>query len=93
VPVADPAIPFAGTLEWRNGKLDEYLPMAAAFGYHGHGQIGYTADDFLLLKTWAEARDPMRAALDPLFPPTMPEADRENVTKMLFAQRTRKHFQ
>lgn len=30
--------------------------------------------------------------LDLLFPAAMPEADRENVTKQLFMQRTRKRF-
>ena len=94
LPVPDPALPSAvGTTEFRNGKLDEYLPLASIFGYNGHGSIGYTVDQFRDLKTYAEAQPVMRAALDPLFPPAKPEADRENETRQMFVNRTRKHFQ
>ncbi len=92
-PVPDPAITNAGYAEWRYGKIDEYLGLGAIFGQHGHGMIGYAADDFCDYKTWEEARAPMRAAVDPLFPASMPEADRENVARQLFAQRTRRHYQ
>lgn len=92
-PIADPAISNAGMTEWRYGQMDIYPSMSSFFGFYGHGAIGYSADIFRDYKTYGEARGAMRAFLDPLFPAGVPEVDRENMTKQLFAQRTRKHFQ
>lgn len=88
----DAKITFVGTNEFRKGKPDAYLGLATIFGHNGHGQIGYSCDQWRDYKTYADARESMRAFLDPIFPDAMPEADKENVTKQLFMQRTRKHY-
>lgn len=93
LPAKDPAIPYDGTKQYRFGQMDKYLGLAPVFGYHGHGAIGYSCDQWRDLQTYAEAQPVMRAELDPLFHPDMSEADREAVCKQMFAQRTRKHFQ
>lgn len=90
---ADPAIPYDGTLQFRNGKLDDYLGLSSIFGYNGHGQLGYSCDKWRGYKTFADARDAMLADLNPLFPESVPLTDREAVAKQLFMQRTRKHYQ
>lgn len=89
----DPAIPSEGTLQYRNGVLDKYLGLAPIFGYSGHGQLGYSCDMWRNYKTYSEAREAMREFLNPLFAADVSEADRENIAKKLFMQRTRKHYQ
>jgi hypothetical protein len=82
-----------GTPLFREGRLDQYLGLGAVFGSLAHGYIGYHADGWRDLMTWPESHATMRAALEPLFPPAMTAAERDAVAEMIWAQRTRKHFQ
>jgi len=93
LPIADPAIPYDGTVQFRNGQLDSCLGLASIFGHNGHGQIGYSCDQWRGFKTFADAHDSMMEFLNPLFPESVSVADREAVAKQLFMQRTRKHYQ
>ncbi len=92
-PAPDPKVTYDGTDEWRWGVRDSYLPPGAVWGFHGHGQIGYSADQFRDYKTWTDARQPILDALESFFWPELTAQDRDNVAEMLFMQRTRKRFQ
>lgn len=92
-PINDPSIKDAGVVPWRNGKIDEALAPASVYGYHGHGQIGYSCDQFRDFRTWEEAKPAIMEALQPFFGASQSQQEREAVGHQLFLQRTRKHFQ
>jgi len=87
-PKLDKAIPYDGTNEFRDGKLDQYLGLSPVFGWHGHGQIGYSCDWFKDMDEYDSST--VRAKLDPLLHPDI--ADPESIAKQAFAQRSRTHF-
>lgn len=89
VPEPEPAIPYDGTEQWRNGELDKWLAPAAVYGYNGHGWLGYSADQFRDYETWDDAKPSVMEALAPMFPDDVTAAVREAVGRQLFTQRTR----
>jgi hypothetical protein len=92
LPEEDPAIPYEGFKEFKEGKLDNYLGLGSVFGSHGSGMIGYACDKWRDYKLWTDAKPVMMADLEPFWPANMPQIDRENVARMMFYQRTRPHF-
>lgn len=88
-----PSVNVVGTPLFREGRLDNYLGLGAVFGSLGHGYLGYHVDEWRDLLTWPESQVAMHMALDPLLPTGMTSAERDAVIQMMWAQRTRKHFQ
>ena len=82
----------AGRKFWKDGKLDAYLPPSIVWGRKGHGQIGFSVDQFRDYQTWETAKQPMLEALEPFFSPELSTDEREILGKQLFMQRTRKRF-
>lgn len=92
LPAPDPRSPYAGDEEWWYGKPDQRLGLSAIYGCRGHGDVGFSCDEWREYMTWGEAREVVRARLDPMFHPELTEQEKEDVAKTLFEQRTRKHF-
>jgi hypothetical protein len=92
LPVLDPSVSIYSNINWNSGQVDTYLGPGMYWGDGGAGLIGYNVDQFRHYRTWADAREPMRAAMDPLYADPMPEETRETLTRWLFQQRTRPRF-
>lgn len=93
-PVPDPDISYLDDMrkKWYEGVTDMYLAPGAVWGAHGHGQIGFSADQFRDYETFEEARSAVLQALEPFFSPGLGDSDREKMARQFFSQRTRKRF-
>jgi len=88
LPDEDPGVPYDGTKQFREGRVDRWQAPAALYGWNGHGQIGYSCDQFRDYRTWEEAQQPIMEALASI----VPAEDLQSTAQQLFMQRTRDRF-
>jgi hypothetical protein len=92
LPTTDALYDRENVYECQFGTNDRWLAPSAVWGFHGHGGIGYSADEFRDFRSWEEARETVMERLEPFFVSSVTETVRENVGRYLFMQRTRPIF-
>jgi len=92
LPPIDNKLSDAGQHEASYGVMDNHIGISMLMGKHLHGQLGLSCDMFRDFATYEDARDVIFEVLTPLLHESVADQEREDIAKLVFANRSRKHF-